>query len=119
MAEIGVRLEALTKHFIRVFINIGERMPSVSKEMKCLLVSQGIPTVKATQDHGATNLGNQTLVAALFAGVATGMIQVFSNGGSGHGGLNDWIVLLWYMTLIFSVASAVNGLLGLSWMQAT
>ncbi|KAI0802107.1 hypothetical protein BC629DRAFT_1591742 [Irpex lacteus] len=46
------------------------------------------------------------------------MIQVFSSGGSGGGGLNDWIVLLWYMTLIFSVASAVNGLLGLSWMQA-
>ncbi len=74
--------------------------------------------MKATQDHGAANMGNQTLVAALFAGVATGMIQVFSSNGKGSGGLNDWIVLLWYMTLIFSVASAVNGLLGLSWMQA-
>lgn len=59
---------------------------------------------------------NQTIVATLFAGIATGMIQVFSTSGTGT--LHAWTVLLWYMTLIFSVASAVNGLLGLSWMQA-
>ncbi|KAI0092807.1 hypothetical protein BDY19DRAFT_926398 [Irpex rosettiformis] len=98
MVDIGSRLEMLARHFIQVFTTIG------------------IPTVKASQDHGVSNLQNQTIVATLFAGIATGMIQVFSTGDTG--GLHDWIVLLWYMTLIFSVASAVNGLLHLSWMQA-
>ncbi len=116
MPEIGARLETLAKQFIQVFTKIGMSASLSSAKASTSHHFQGIPTVKASQDHGASNLQNQTIVAALFAGVATGMIQVFTTNGTG--GLHDWIVLLWYMTLIFSVASAVNGLLNLSWMQA-
>lgn len=77
----------------------------------------GIPTVRASQEHAISNLQNLTIVATLFADIATGMIQVFSANDSGAV-LLEWTVLLWYMTLIFSVASAVNGLLALTWSQA-
>ncbi|KAI0699394.1 hypothetical protein BC835DRAFT_1412585 [Cytidiella melzeri] len=100
MADIGDRLETLAKHFIPVFTKLG------------------IPTVRASQDHSAANLQNQTIVAGLFASAATSMLQVFGTSVTGALGLNQTIVLLWYMSLIFSVGSAANGLLALSWMQA-
>ncbi|KAI0699395.1 hypothetical protein BC835DRAFT_1412586 [Cytidiella melzeri] len=98
MADIGVHLASLAKHFIPTFTKIG------------------IPTVRASQDHITSNLENQTVVAALFAGIATSMLQLFSDIVTGR--LGSAILVLWYMSLIFSVGSAVNGLLGLSWMQA-
>jgi WD repeat-containing protein 26 len=76
----------------------------------------GIPTVRASQEHYAFNLQNQTIVATLFAGVIPGMIQVFS--GQNEGSLTTAILVLWYTGLIFCISSAVNGLLGLSWMRA-
>ncbi|KAI0699396.1 WD40-repeat-containing domain protein [Cytidiella melzeri] len=96
MADIGERLESLAKHFIPTFTEIG------------------IPTARASQDHITSKTENLTVVAALFAGIATGMLQIVS----GSGRLGSAIALLWYMSLIFSVSSAVNGLLGLSRMQA-
>ncbi|KAI0092759.1 hypothetical protein BDY19DRAFT_925993 [Irpex rosettiformis] len=99
MADIGIHLEALAKRFIPAFTKLG------------------IPTVRASQDRGTSNLENQTIVAALFAGTATGMLQIYSDPPS-SGGLGAAIIILWSMALIFSIASAVNGLLGLSWTQA-
>lgn len=78
----------------------------------------GIPCIRASQSHDTSNIQNQTIVATLFAGVATGMIQVYTGSDPDGGSLNKVIVLLWYMTLIFSIGSTVNGLLGLSWTQA-
>lgn len=77
---------------------------------------KGIPAIRASQEHDSSNLQNQTVVATLFAGVATGMIQVY--GSIADGALKNAIILLWYMTLLFSIGSTVNGLLGLSWTQA-
>ncbi|KAI0092758.1 WD40-repeat-containing domain protein [Irpex rosettiformis] len=98
MADIGDLLEILAKNFIPVFTKFG------------------IPCIRASQGHDTSNIQNQTIVATLFAGVATGMIQVYSSTDGSS--LDGVIVLLWYMTLLFSIGSTVNGLLGLSWTQA-
>ncbi|KAI0804617.1 hypothetical protein BC629DRAFT_1590861 [Irpex lacteus] len=97
MGDMGDHLESLSRHFAP-FTTIG------------------ISTVKASQDHGKSNLENQTVVATLFAGIATAMIQVFTVDSPGA--LDTAVLVLWYTCLIFSIASAVNGLLALSWRQA-
>ncbi|KAI0736393.1 hypothetical protein BC629DRAFT_1600734 [Irpex lacteus] len=95
MADIGNHMEALATRFIPTFTKLG------------------IPAVRASQDRGTENLENQTIVAALFAGIATGMLQIYSDPPA-----DAAIIMLWNMCLIFSISSAVNGLLGLSWAQA-
>ncbi|KAI0736389.1 hypothetical protein BC629DRAFT_484921 [Irpex lacteus] len=100
MADIGDRLETLATEFIQAFKEIG------------------IPAIQATQDHAISNVQNQTVVSTLFASAATSMIQVYSGNGSDTA-LNGVVILLWYMTLLFSIGSTVNGVLGLSWVQAT
>ena len=117
MIGLGDNLEAITREFICIFADIG-MIWLFDIVFRNKTIFTGIPTVKVSQSHRIANLQNQTIVATLFAGVATGMIQVFTGNSNSSEKLHDWTVLLWYMTLILSVASAVNGLLGLSWTQA-
>lgn len=69
-----------------------------------------------SQDREVSKLEKQTIVAALFAGIATGMLQIYSDHPSGA--IYTGIVIMWYLSLIFSVASAMNGLLGILWEQS-
>ncbi|KAI0773346.1 hypothetical protein BC629DRAFT_1595119 [Irpex lacteus] len=95
MADIGTHMEALATRFIPTFTKLG------------------IPAVRASQDRGTANMENLTIVATLFAGIATGMLQIYSDPPS-----HTAVIVMWYTTLIFSISSAVNGLLALSWAQA-
>lgn len=80
------------------------------------LTFTGIPTFQASQERGISDSHNQTVVATLFAGIATSMLQNYSDLSSGT--LKTAISVLWYMCLIFSISSAVDGLLGLTWKQS-
>ncbi|KAI0346931.1 hypothetical protein BDW22DRAFT_1351231 [Trametopsis cervina] len=102
MPDIGRRLERLTRRAIPIF------------------TKAGIPTVQASQNNSTSNLQNLTVVSTLFAGVASAMLQVAGNGPDGDADtpLNSSISLFWYLSLVFSISATVNGLLGLSWMQA-
>lgn len=75
--------------------------------------------MRASQDRGSANLENQTLIATLFASIAASMLQIWEPGkNDADMTLNNAALVLWYMALVFSVSSAINGLLGLSWMHA-
>lgn len=100
---------------------LSQRSPNSVRKLKFALVytnlqhlmSSGIPAVRASQDRGTANMENLTIVATLFAGIATGMLQIYSDPPS-----HTAVIVMWYTTLIFSISSAVNGLLALSWAQA-
>lgn len=121
MADIGIRLETLAEQFIPTFSKLGQLLyASHVLDMLRPLIYTGIPTVRAAQDHGSSNLENQTIVAALFAGTTVSMIQVWSSSTvvSSNRMLNNAVSVFWYMALVFSISSTVNSLLGLSWVQA-
>ncbi|GJE84620.1 WD40 repeat-like protein [Phanerochaete sordida] len=99
MADIGERLDCITDRFIPAFISIG------------------IPTIRAAQVHSGNNLVNLSAVATFFAGVTATMLQITWNFEP-RSKLSDSVNAFWIISIIFSVSSAVNSLLGLSWTEA-
>ena len=76
----------------------------------------GIPTIRFAQKHAATNLLNLTTVATFFSAVTATTLQ-FSYASvqlRSEQAVNGF----WFCSLVFSIASAVNSLLGLTWKQA-
>ena len=76
----------------------------------------GIPTIRFAQKHSAQNLLNLTTVATFFSAVTATTLQ-FSFDQVGDP-LADAVNSFWFLSLVFSIASAVNSLLGLTWKQA-
>lgn len=76
----------------------------------------GIPTIRFAQKHAANNLLNLTTVATFFSAVTATTLQ-FSFDEVGNP-LSDAVNSFWFLSLVFSIASAVNSLLGLTWKQA-
>ncbi|EKM59697.1 uncharacterized protein PHACADRAFT_192071 [Phanerochaete carnosa HHB-10118-sp] len=99
MTDIGERLDRITDKFIPAFISIG------------------IPTIRASQDHSGDNLVNLSAVATFFAGVTATMLQITWNF-TPRSRLSDSVNAFWFIAVIFSVSSAVNSLLGLTWSEA-
>jgi len=81
-----------------------------------MLVEVGVPTIRFAQKHGAMNLLNLSTVATFFSAVTATTLQ-FSfemiNAPVEHA-VNSF----WFLSLVFSIAAAVNSLLGLTWKQA-
>jgi hypothetical protein len=75
-----------------------------------------VPTIRFAQKHTATNLLNLSTIATFFSAV-TGTTLQFSYGLQ-HSALADAVNTFWFASLVFSIAAAVNSLLGLTWMQA-
>ncbi len=88
---------------------------------------EGLTVAKDARERDGSTLENQTVVAVLFAWIATSMIQTYSGvtrvddtAASFRSSISIETanVTLWYTCLILSISSAANGLLGLSWLQA-
>ncbi|KAF8997101.1 hypothetical protein BDQ17DRAFT_1391948 [Cyathus striatus] len=95
----------MTEHIDNIITSL-----SVFKEL-------GVPAIQFAQKHGETNLLNLSTVATFFSAVtATTMQFSFNNVGNIT---NDLVNCFWFVSLIFSIAAAVNSLLGLTWKQAT
>jgi len=77
---------------------------------------QGVPTIRFAQKHGAANLLTLSTVATFFSAVTATTLQ-FSYSQTGDF-LSDAVNAFWFSSLVFSIAAAVNSLLGLSWKQA-
>lgn len=75
----------------------------------------GIPTIRFAQQHAADNLLNLSTVATFFSAVTATTLQ-FSFESTGTP-LTDAVNSFWFISLVFSIASAVNSLLGLTWKQ--
>ncbi|KAF8322778.1 WD40-repeat-containing domain protein [Cantharellus anzutake] len=76
----------------------------------------GIPTIKFSQTQTTKTLQNLSTVAALFAAVDATAIQ-FSYQSFGTKAQNA-VNLLWIMSLVFSLASAINSQLAYHWHSA-
>jgi WD repeat-containing protein 26 len=76
----------------------------------------GVPTIRFAQKHGATNLLNLSTVATFFSAVTATTLQfTFDSHGTP---LEDAVNGFWFTSMVFSIAAAVNSLLGLTWKQA-
>ncbi|KAF8591362.1 WD40 repeat-like protein [Ramaria rubella] len=95
--EMGNHIEAITST-IGVFVEVG------------------VPTIRFAQKHTATNLLNLSTVATFFSAVTATTIQFSFNLNDNP--LQNAVNAFWFSSLVFSIASAVNSLLGLTWKQA-
>ncbi len=93
---------------------MGEHIDSITSTLS-MFIEIGVPTIRFAQKHGATNLLNLSTVATFFSAVtATTMQFSIELKGSTAAAVNCF----WFASLVFSIAAAVNSLLGLTWKQA-
>ena len=111
--EIGDHIDNITGT-LSMFIEIGK----CGGVMGCsaLICSTGVPTIRFHQQHAASNLLNLSTVATFFSAVTATTLQ-FSYQSTGNV-LSDSVNAFWFSSLVFSIAAAVNSLLGLTWKQA-
>lgn len=118
MADVGDYLDRLTMNFMPVFITIGSCTAFLSRfHTLTLQYSIGIPTIRASQKLSVTTFVNMSTVAALFSAVTASMLQ-FSWNADPQTPIAVSVNVFWFTSLVFSVSSAVNSLLGLAWTQA-
>ncbi|KAI0270470.1 WD40-repeat-containing domain protein [Gloeopeniophorella convolvens] len=79
-------------------------------------VDIGVPTIRFAQSHGTTNLLNLTTIATFFSAVTATTLQF--SFGSHDNMLENAVNGFWFTSMVFSIAAAVNSLLGLTWRQA-
>ncbi|KAJ3907168.1 hypothetical protein F5879DRAFT_920060 [Lentinula edodes] len=78
-------------------------------------IEVGVPTIRFAQKRGAANLLNLSTVATFFSAVTATTLQYSYTLDSTTGHV---VNLFWFLSLVFSIAAAVNSLLGLTWKQA-
>lgn len=94
---------------------MGDHLETISSSL-AMFLEIGIPTIRFAQKHAADNLQNLSTVATFFSAVTATTLQFsFDQVGTQ---LSDAVNLFWFISLVFSIASAVNSLLGLTWKQA-
>ncbi|KAJ7598512.1 hypothetical protein C8J56DRAFT_168138 [Mycena floridula] len=96
-SDLGVQLDNLTST-ISMFIEVA------------------VPAIHFAQRHGSKNLQNLSTVATFFSAVTATTIQ-FSYQLD-HSAISVTVNCFWFASLVFSIAAAVNSLLGLTWKQA-
>ncbi|KAF6743642.1 hypothetical protein DFP72DRAFT_1020164 [Ephemerocybe angulata] len=83
----------------------------------CMFIEVGVPTIRFAQKHGSTNLLNLSTIATFFSAVTATTMQ-FSYELDPKEALAAVVNCFWFASLVFSIAAAVNSLLGLTWKQA-
>ena len=79
-------------------------------------LNAGVPTIRFAQEHGAANLLNLSTLSIFFTAVTAATLPfTYQSHGTP---LEDAVNALWFTSIVFSIASAVNSLLGLTWKQA-
>ncbi|PBK89839.1 WD40 repeat-like protein [Armillaria gallica] len=108
------RYPAVQRYIHDLTSEMGEHIDSITSTLS-MFIEIGVPTIRFAQKHGATNLLNLSTVATFFSAVtATTMQFSFELQGSTAAAVNSF----WFASLVFSIAAAVNSLLGLTWKQA-
>ncbi|KAI6129596.1 WD40-repeat-containing domain protein, partial [Pisolithus croceorrhizus] len=81
-----------------------------------MFIEVGVPTIRCAQQHAASNLLTLSTVATFFSGVTATTLQnsyEYTSTVLGRG-----VNAFWFSSLVFSIAAAVNSLIGLSWRMA-
>ncbi|KAF9450606.1 WD40 repeat-like protein [Macrolepiota fuliginosa MF-IS2] len=109
------RNPAVQRYLHDLSIEMGEHIDGITSTLS-IFIEVGVPIIRFAQKHGATNLLNLSTVATFFSAVtATTMQFSYELHGSP---LSDAVNSFWFASLVFSIAAAVNSLLGLTWKQA-
>lgn len=115
MYDLGqFRYPAVQRYIQDLALEMGEHIDSITSTLS-MFIEVGVPTIRFAQKHGATNLLNLSTVATFFSAVTATTLQ-FSFALDNR--TSDAVNSFWFLSLVFSIAAAVNSLLGLTWKQA-
>ncbi|KAG1805570.1 WD40-repeat-containing domain protein [Suillus subaureus] len=109
------RYPAVQRYIHDLTSEIGEHIDNITVNLS-MFIEIGVPTIRFAQHHAASNLLNLSTVATFFSVVTATTLQ-FSYRLT-DGVLATCVNALWFSSLVFSIAAAVNSLLGLTWKQA-
>ncbi|KAF5369016.1 hypothetical protein D9758_002829 [Tetrapyrgos nigripes] len=109
------RYPAVQRYIQDLTAEMGEHIESITDTIQ-IFIEIGVPTIRFAQQHAAENLQNLSTVATFFSAVtATGLQSSYSKLDGFKANL---VNAFWFSSLVFSIAAAVNSLLGLTWKQA-
>ncbi|KAJ3781345.1 hypothetical protein GGU10DRAFT_367113 [Lentinula aff. detonsa] len=109
-----LRYPAVQRYVQDLALEMGEHIDSITSTLS-MFIEVGVPTIRFAQKHGATNLLNLSTVATFFSAVTATTLQFSFELENTTG---DAVNSFWFLSLVFSIAAAVNSLLGLTWKQA-
>ncbi|KAJ7204755.1 quinon protein alcohol dehydrogenase-like superfamily [Mycena pura] len=114
------RYPAVQRYVHDLASEMGEHLDSITSTL-VMFVEVGVPTIRFGQRHKTENLVSNNLlnlstVATFFSAVTATTLQFSFNltDTSTQVAVNSF----WFASLVFSIAAAVNSLLGLTWKQA-
>ncbi|EIW78473.1 WD40 repeat-like protein [Coniophora puteana RWD-64-598 SS2] len=106
---------AVQRYIHDLTTEMGEHIDTITSTLS-MFIEVGVPTIRFAQKHGASNLLNLSTVATFFSAVTATTLQ-FSYAEADTA-ISQLVNTFWFASLVFSIAAAVNSLLGLSWKQA-
>jgi len=109
------RYPAVQRYIHDLSTEMGEHMEELTSSLG-MFIEVGVPMIRFAQQHGADNLLNLSTVATFFSAVTATTLQ-FSYELT-EDNVSHAVNSLWFMSMVFSIAAAVNSLLGLTWKQA-
>ncbi|THV01875.1 WD40 repeat-like protein [Dendrothele bispora CBS 962.96] len=109
------RYPAVQRYIQDLTVEMGEHIDSITNTLS-MFIEVGVPIIRFAQKHGAMNLLNLSTVATFFSAVTATTLQ-FSFDKLDHP-VDHAVNSFWFLSLVFSIAAAVNSLLGLTWKQA-
>ncbi|KAI0250713.1 WD40-repeat-containing domain protein [Lactifluus subvellereus] len=113
--EGQLKSPAVRRYLHELMTDMGDHLNSVSAALS-MFIDVGIPTIRFAQQHGASNFLNLSTIATFFSAVTATTLQYsYQNVGTGAA---DAVNGFWFTSLVFSIAAAVNSLLGLTWKQS-
>ncbi|KAG1783440.1 hypothetical protein EV702DRAFT_260346 [Suillus placidus] len=109
------RYPAVQRYTHDLTSEIGEHVDNITVNLS-MFIEIGVPTIRFAQHHAASNLLNLSTVATFFSVVTATTLQLSCRLTDGV--LETAVNAFWFSSLVFSIAAAVNSLLGLTWKQA-
>ncbi|QRW18765.1 WD repeat protein [Rhizoctonia solani] len=110
-----LKTSALQRYINDLSTDIGTHMESMNEALTNF-VEVGVPTIRHAQTHTANGLQYLSAVATFFSGVTATTIQYsFDQTGNTRA---DMVNAMWIISLIFSIASAINSQLAYHWRAA-
>jgi len=109
------RYPAVQRYLHDLTSEMGEHIETITATL-IMFIEIGVPTIQYAQKHGAANLLTLSTVATFFSAVTATTLQFSFE-------MKDTpeqvaVNAFWFSSLVFSIAAAVNSLMGLTWKQA-
>ncbi|KAG1742685.1 WD40-repeat-containing domain protein [Suillus paluster] len=109
------RYPAVQRYIHDLTLEIGEHIDNITVNLS-MFIEIGVPTIRFAQQHSSANLLNLSTVATFFSVVTATTLQCSYQLTDSV--LEKSVNAFWFSSLVFSIAAAVNSLLGLTWKQA-